>query len=197
MLDRFRALRWDVIAPVGLLAVALAAVLGFGLAHAGDAKPPPLIGALGTPVRGVFIAPTPTPPGAGPTVPPRPTVPASVPGTPAERDQVRRNELLIALDGFRKLKARDGSYPTTHNNIQTLCAFKKLDVGCKLSEVIPGGAPADPLGDPIQDGFWYQSDGTYVKLYASLEQPIPASERCPTDNVDLMKKPNLICITSQ
>ncbi|MHB8515944.1 MAG: hypothetical protein ACYDCT_11260, partial [Dehalococcoidia bacterium] len=95
------------------------------------------------------------------------------------------------------LKARDGSYPTTNNNIQTLCAFKKLDQGCKLSEVLPGGPPADPLGDPIQGGFWYQSDGSYVKLYAALEQDIPAAEKCPTDNVDLKKKANLICITSQ
>jgi hypothetical protein len=197
MLAWLRTLRWNIIAPVALIVVALAAVLGFDLAHTGEAVPPPLVGALGTPVRGTLVPPTPTPVGFAPTPVPRPTVPGTVAGTPATRDAVRRNSLLIALDGFQKLKDKNGKYPTTGGNIQTLCAFKDLDAGCKLKDVIPGGAPADPLGDPIQDGFWYQSDGTYVKLYASLEEDIPEDQKCPTDNVDLKKKADLICVTAR
>ncbi|MBF6599903.1 MAG: hypothetical protein IVW36_05275 [Dehalococcoidia bacterium] len=194
MLTRLRSLKWNIIAPVALISLALVAVLGFDLAYSGEAEPPPLVGALGTPIRGTLVPPTATPVGAGPTVAPRPTVPGSVAGTPATRDGVRRNSLLIALDGFQKLKQRDGKFPSTTGNIQTLCAFKDLDVGCKLKDVIPGGAPADPLGNPVEDGYWYQSDGNYVKLYAALEEDIPADQKCPTDNVDLKKKPNLICI---
>jgi hypothetical protein len=197
MLAWLRTLKWNIIAPVALIVVALAAVLGFDLAHTGEAVPPPLVGALGTPVRGTLVPATATPVGAKPTVQPRPTVPGTVAGTPATRDAERRNSLLIALDGFSKLRDRDGKFPTTGGNIQTLCAFKDLDVGCKLKDVIPGGAPADPLGNPIDDGFWYQSDGTYAKLYASLEEDIPDDQKCRTDNVDLLKKADLICVTTR
>ena len=196
MLNYVRSWRWSIIAPLALLAVALVAVLGFDLAHTGEAKPPPLVGAIGTPVRGTLIPPTPTPKGLQPTAAPRATVPAGTAGTPADRDVARRKALLAAIGGFLQLKAKDGSFPTTQGHIQTLCAYKNLDVGCKLQQVL-GDVPADPLGDPLQNGFWYESDGTYVKLYASLEQDIPDSDRCPTDNVDLKKKANLICVTAR
>jgi hypothetical protein len=197
MLTRLRSLRWNVILPIAAISVALLAVLGFDLRTSGEAEPPPLVGALGSPVRGTIVPLTATPTGARPAATPRPTVAGSVEGTPATRDTTRRNALVIALDGFRRLKERDGSFPTTGGNIQTLCAYKDIDQGCKLSQVIDSGVPMDPLGDPLQNGFWYQSDGTYVKLYASLEEEVPADQQCPTDNVDLQKKPNLICITSQ
>ncbi len=194
MIDRLRTLRWNIIGPVALLAAALAGVAWFDLTTSGEAKPPPLAGAVGTPVRGTFVPPTPTPIGARPTPKSRPTV-GAVPGTPAERDGRRRNDLLIILDGFNKLKAREGSYPSTNNNLQTLCVFKQLDVGCKLKEVITG-TPEDPLGNPLQNGYWYQSDGKSLKIYASFEQDIPPDQQCPTDNVDLKKKANLICVTA-
>lgn len=195
MIAWLRSLKWPIIAPVALIGVVLLFVLAFDLAHTGEAKPPALAGALGTPVRGTLVPPTATPIGARPTVVARPTVPGSVAGTPATRDQDRRNLLLIAIDGLNKLKARDGQYPSTGGNIQTLCAYKDLDKGCALKDVIPAGVPVDPLGDPVRNGFWYQSDGTYVKLYASMEQDLPDDQRCPTDNVDLKKKPNLYCVT--
>src|SRR5581483_6022865 len=47
--------------------------------------------------------------------------------------------------------------------------------------------PQDPLGDPISNGYWYQSDGQSAKVYASLEEDIAAEQPCPTDNVDLRK----------
>ena len=195
MVNYIRNWRWSIIAPLALLTVALAAVVGFDLAHTGEAKPPPLVGAIGSPIRGTLVPPTATPKGLQPTVAPRATVPAGVGGTPAERDVARRKGLLTAIGGFLQLKARDGSFPTTNAHIQTLCAYKDLDVGCKLQQVL-GEVPSDPLGNPLENGYWYESDGAHVKLYAALEQDIPDGEKCPTDNVDLKKKPNLICVTA-
>lgn len=195
MQNYVRSWRWSIIAPLALLAMALAAVLGFDLAHTGEAKPPPLVGAIGSPVRGMLVPATATPKGLQPTAAPRATVPAGVAGTPADRDVARRKGLLTAIGGFLQLKARDGTFPTTDGHIQTLCAYTDLDVGCKLKDVL-NQVPADPLGAPLQNGYWYESDGTYVKLYAALEQDIPDSGKCPTDNVDLKKKANLICVTA-
>lgn len=197
MLAWLRSLRWNAILPVAAIALALLAVLGFDLRTGGQAEPPRLAGALGSPVRGTIVPLTPTPAGAKPAVTPRPTVAGSVAGTAATRDIARRNLLLIALAGFQKLKERDGSFPTTNGNVQTLCAYKDIDQGCKLAQVLDAGVPADPLGNPLQNGFWYQSNGAYARLYASLEGDIPPDQQCPTDNVDLKKKPNLICVTSQ
>ena len=189
-----RTLKWNIIAPVGMLVIALVAVFGFDLAHTGEAKPPPLLGELGTAVRGTITLPTATPKGLRPTAVPRATVPAGVGGTPAERDAARRSLLLVAIDGFQKLKQQDGSFPSTNGNIQTFCVFKDLDVGCKLGDVI-GSVPADPLGEPLRNGPWYQSDGSYAKIYVSFEQDIPPEQVCETDNVDLSQKPNLVCTT--
>jgi hypothetical protein len=52
-----RRLNWAVIVPVGLLAMALLAILWLDLATGGEAKPSPYLGTIGTPVRGTFVAP--------------------------------------------------------------------------------------------------------------------------------------------
>jgi len=195
LLEQLRSWKWNIIAPVGLLTVALIAVAWFDLTSSGSAEPPPLLGEVGTPVRGTFTPPTATAVGARPTPKARPTV-AGATGTAADRDHQRQVDLLTMLDGFNKLKARDGSYPTTNGNIQTLCAFKDLDIGCALKDVLPNGPPQDPLGDPVQNGYWYSSDGNSLKLYASMEGDVPSEQRCETDNVDLKTKPNLVCLSA-
>src|SRR5947209_12873224 len=181
LLEQLRSWKWNIIAPVGLLVVALLAVAWFDLTSSGSAEPPPLLGVVGTPVRGTFTPPTATAIGARPSPKPRPTIEGAVSGTPAERDQQRRIDLLSMLDGFNKLKARDGSYPTTNGNLQTLCVFKDIDVGCALKDVLSSGPPQDPLGDPVQNGYWYSSDGNSLKLYASMEGDVPSEQRCETD----------------
>ncbi|HZP56565.1 MAG TPA: type II secretion system protein GspG [Dehalococcoidia bacterium] len=191
---RLRSLRWNVIAPVAVLVAALAAVAWFDLARGSSAEPPPLLGEVGTPVRGTFVPPTATPVGARPTPKARPTV-EGAPGSPAERDARRRADLLLLVAGLNQLKAKDGTYPSTDDKLQTLCNYKEFDKGCRLGEVMRSPLPQDPLGDPISNGYWYQSDGQSAKVYASLEEDIAAEQQCPTDNVDLQKKANLICIT--
>jgi hypothetical protein len=193
--DGVKNLKWTIIAPVGLLALAILAIIWLDLATGGEAKPSPLLGAVGTPVRGTFVAPTATPTGQpGATPRPRPTFAGVVAGTPAERDLRRQQDLVLLLGAANELRDREGDYPTTNGNVQTLCVFKDDDVGCQLGEVLGRDVPIDPFGDAVSNGYWYASDGKTVKIYAALEQDIPEAQRCPTDNVDLKEKANLICI---
>lgn len=192
MSERLRRLRWNIIAPVALLAAAIAGVAWFDLTSGDEAEPEPYLGALGTPVRGTFVPPTATPPGARPTPRSTVTVPLDAPGTPAERDQTRRNDLLVILGAFEEVRRREGEYPSTNGNLQSLCRFKEVDVGCVLRTVMDADPPDDPLGN--ENGYWYESDGSYLKLYAALEEPIPDDQVCPTDNIDLLEKPYRICV---
>ncbi|MEX0750527.1 MAG: hypothetical protein WD359_06925 [Dehalococcoidia bacterium] len=193
-MNEIKRLNWAVIAPVGLLALALLAILWLDLATGGEAKPDPFLGTIGTPVRGTFVAPTSTPPGAEATPRPRPTVGGDAEGTPLERDAARRGALVLLLVAADEYRDENGEYPSTGGNLQTLCVYKDDDVGCDLAETYDGALPEDPAGDPIKNGYWYQSDGETVKIYAALELEISDSERCPTDNVDLRVKQSLVCI---
>jgi hypothetical protein len=150
---------------------------------------------VGAPVRGTFVPATATPPGAANATPrPRPTFAGVVSGTPAERDLRRQQDLVLLLGAANELRQRDGEYPTTRGNIQTLCVFKDDDVGCQLADPLGRDVPIDPYGEAVENGYWYASDGKTVTIYAALEQDIPEARRCPTDNVDLKEKANLICI---
>lgn len=183
--------RWG-IAAGALLLLALVLVVALDFSTGGEAEPDPLLGELGTPVRGTFVPP---PTVVRPTAAPRPTV-EGVAGTPAERDARRRSDLLLILNAVNTVRARDGEYPSTNDNVQTFCAYKEFDVGCKLENELGTAPPIDPLGNTIQNGYWYQSDGRRVRIFASLEDDLPREQWCPTDNVDLLEKPNLICVTA-
>lgn len=191
-----RTLRWTVIAPVAMVVVALLTVVWLDATKGGEAKPAPPIGSIGTPVRQAYVAPTVTPIGFQATPKPRSTVVIGVKGNPTERDAKRRSDVLILVDAANRLRARDGSYLTTGGNVQTVCAFQNLDVGCKLKDLIVGNVvPLDPLGDTVKNGYWYSSDGQTAKVYAALEGDLPADQKCPTTDLELKKKPNLICVT--
>ncbi len=181
---------WSVIAPVALILAVIGAVVWLDATTGGEAKPNPPLGEIGTPVRGTFVPATATPFGAQATPKPRAT-PASggnVPaGTSDQRDAKRRTDLLVLLYAANKIKARDGT-------VQTVCKYKDADVGCALKSVLPGDIPEDPLGNG--DGYWYQSDGTSVKIYASLENSIDDSQKCQTTDAELVKHDNLICIAA-
>lgn len=186
---------WSVIAPVALILAVIGAVVWFDATTGGEAKPNPPLGAIGTPVRGTFVAATATPFGAQATPKPRATPVAggnAPPGTSDQRDAKRRTDLLVLLDAANKIKVRDGAYPSTKGNIQTVCKYKDADVGCALKSVLPGDIPEDPLGNG--NGYWYQSDGTSVKIYASLENSIDDSQKCQTTDAELVKHDNLLCI---
>jgi hypothetical protein len=186
-------------ASAGLLAIALIGVAWFDLTTGGEAKQAPFIGAIGTPIRNAYIAPTSTPVGlptvARPTVEAQPA-PADAKGTPAERDQQRRVDLLLLVDAAKKYKDDKGNLPATDDHVQSLCTYKELDQGCKLGAYIDGGSvPSDPVGNGYN--YWYSSDGTSARFYASLEQPLPGDEQpCDTDDAELVKHANVICVSA-
>lgn len=192
MPDRHK-LNWATISAVSLIILAVALVVVFDVRTGGEATPDPYLGEIGTPVRYTYV-PDPTFTPREPTPRPQATVPVDAPGTPEERDAQRRSDLLGLLAAANEYRARNGEYPDTGGNIQSLCAYKELDVGCALRDILGEDPPEDPLGEPLENGYWYASDGVTVTIYAALELEVPEADRCPTDNPDLLKKPYLICI---
>lgn len=188
----FESRRWSIWAPIALLAAVVAALIWLDVTTGGGAEPPPLLGRLGTPVRGTYVAPTATPMGFEPTPRPRPTIAGNAFGTREERDVKRREDVLILISGFQRIRQDEGEFPSTGGNIQSLCIYKETDQGCKLEGVIGAAPPADPLGDP-QNGYWYQSDGNTAKVYVSLEADIPDEQRCDTEIEQFEDYPNLVC----
>ena len=183
------------IGPIALVAFALLLIVVLDATKGGAATPAKPIGEIGTPVRNAYVAPTATPIGQVATPKPKPTFSAAAAkGNPDERDAKRRTDILVLLDAANRLKAKDGAYPATNNNVQTLCAYKDLDIGCKLKDTFGADLPSDPLGDPVKNGYWYSSDGQTVKVYTALEGDIGDELKCPTTDVELKKKSNLICV---
>lgn len=192
-MERIRSVKWHVVGPVGLLAIALAVVAWFDLTTGGEAEQPPLLGEIGTPVRSTYVAIPPTTVPTTPTPQPRPSG-GEVTGTPEERDGRRRTDLVLLAGAFQTLYERDGGFPTTGGNTQTLCVFKANDVGCAISEILGEDPPWDPLGDPANNGYFYRSDGETMELYAQLEADIPPEQECETDRAELRVRANLICV---
>lgn len=185
---------WSAAVPIVLVALAVGAALGLDAVYGGSAKPAKPIG-VSTAVRYAYTEPTATPtlPPGAPTPRPAPTFAPGVSGDPAERDQERRLDLIRLAGAAEAVRAETGSYPSTANNVQTLCAYQNADVGCAFADAL-GEIPIDPLGDPIRNGYWYSSDGETARFYASLEGEVPESELCDTDDAELSKHANVICI---
>jgi hypothetical protein len=179
---------------VGLLAVALGAVLWLGFTSDGDAEPSAYLGEVGTPIRYPYVPPDETPESAA-TPRPRPTFTGNLVGTAEERDEERRNDLLQILGALNAYRERNGEYINTSDNIQTLCAFKDVDAGCGLASFMGGEVPVDPSGEPTRNGYWYQSNGETLRIYAAVEGDIPDDERCDTNYVDFEDRV-MICVTA-
>src|SRR5207253_2145444 len=107
----------------------------------------------------------------------------------------RKLDLLQLVAAALKLKAQDGSYPTTNNQVQTLCKYENLDQGCKFKDYLDNGVPSDPLGDTGL--YWYSSDGNTAQFYASLELDLKDPDQpCRTSDAELLQHANLICVTA-
>jgi hypothetical protein len=187
-----------VIVPVGLVVLAVLALLVLDVAKGGEAGSDEYLG-VADGQRYPYEAPTSTPVGAQPTARPTTLVPGTDPptpvaeGDPIERDADRRGDLLQLAGAADDLRADEGSYPTTGGNVQTLCAYEELDQGCVFASFL-SPLPMDPLGDPVKNGYWYSSDGETARFYASIEVAGTEAERCDTDDAELGKKNFVICI---
>lgn len=190
-------LKLSIAIPAALVALAVLAIFALDLTKGGAAKPPAEYLGETKNERFPYIPPSPTAVGAQPT--PRPTLgapggPAQA-GDPAERDTKRRTDLLALLGAADEIKKRDGAYPATNGNVQTLCNYN-VDVGCAFKDVLDP-LPFDPSRDPVKNGYWYSSDGKTAKFYASLEAEIPDEQRCKTTDAELLKKAVLICVEAK
>jgi hypothetical protein len=184
--------RWLSLLPVAAVAIIVLAIIALDVRSGGEAKPGPYLGEAKA-ERYPYVEPTPTPVGLQPTPIPRPTIPGARPGDPNERDAKRRADLLALVGVATDYKRQRGSLPSTNNNVQTLCAYERLDQACAFRELL-SPLPLDPLGSPVQNGYWYSSDGARATFYASLEAEIPEEQRCPTEDAELKKRAYVICV---
>ncbi len=97
--------------------------------------------------------------------------------TPALADQLldarRELDLGSALDAANAYATLFGAYPSTNNQLATLCA-NPTDVGCGITKY------ATNLS--VSDGrlpYWYASDGRSLTLLARV-QTAPAQNDCPS-----------------
>lgn len=195
-MNRIKGVRWDIAGPIGLVVLALLAVAWLDVSKGGDAKPKAPLGEIGTPVRGAYVGPTPTPIGFAPTPKPRPTVApgTSGSGNAVARDDKRREDLLLLLGAAARTKERNGAYPSTNGNVQTVCNYKDIDVGCAVLALADGSAT---IKDPASIGYWYSSNGQSAQFYASLEGDVAKEDQCVTNDAELKKHDNVICVKAQ
>ncbi len=104
-------------------------------------------------------------------------IPPSETTTPEERDAMRLDDFVVIAELLNRYAQENGLYPNTDNNIQSLCAYRTLDVGCDLESV--GPIPIDPLRQPIQYGYWYLSDGESFTIIALDEAGSESPSPCP------------------
>ena len=110
-----------------------------------------------------------------------------------ERDNVRVQDLGAIQQALAEYRQDHDGYPDTGGSIQSLCAFKEFDEGCKLDSVLDP-LPVDPLGDPAINGYWYGSDGTTYILYAVREGDLALE--CAEHPDHLKKFKSVMCTES-
>ncbi|MGD0765392.1 MAG: type II secretion system protein GspG [Dehalococcoidia bacterium] len=182
--------------PIAVIAGVIIVIIATDFAFFGSADEPkpenqappvPAVGAV-TPLPATYV-PLPTE-----TATPPPT---AVTGPAAQaRDQTRKDDLAKIQAALEQYKAKEGQYPDTSNNPQTACTYQEVDALCKLKDYLDP-VPADPQGDPGQNGYWYLSDGKTFTLIAAMDMEADATPtKCDPNYADTLKKSNLYCVTS-
>ena len=185
-------------APIAAVLVVIVVALAMDLIFGGPSKPEVNNSAPPPDVLRATIAAaphSPTPYAPPPTKTPTPG-PTAVPGVvAAERDQTRLLALATIAAALEQYRQKEGEYPSTGGNIQTLCTYKDVDAGCKLGEML-NAIPGDPLGDSVQNGYWYSSDGKSFVIIAGMDEPSNATPtKCEQRFAQHTKKANLCCLT--
>ena len=179
-MDWFRY-RWQAASLFAALAAVVVAIVATDLATGGHTEAPPPLGTA-YPTSEAVAGPRPTRTPRPPTATPHPLTPTVTPTPQAgggQRDLQRAQDLERIRAALEQYYEKEGSYPSTGGNIQTLCAYKDLDVGCKLTEVLDPLPATDPLGSPLQNGYWYTSDGKSFAVYALQEAAAgPGAPQC-------------------
>ncbi len=133
-----------------------------------------------------MFEPTPTP---EPTVEPTPEPGALI------RDARRRLDILSIKVALEEYYRDHEAFPYTTPGVQTLCVYEDADAGCKLRPYLDP-LPVDVLGDPLNNGYWYESDGMTYMLYASMETKEGVDESsCPDPRPEALAKVKvLMCV---
>lgn len=121
------------------------------------------------------LGPTFTP---GPSPTPRPGETPAGPGTAPggrDRDVTRLADLQAIQAALEEYFAEEGEFPSTEGAVQTLCVFEEFDAGCAVRDYL------DPVPrDPLDEGYWYTSDGDTYSIYAQREaDPFPECDEHP------------------
>lgn len=126
-----------------------------------------------------------------PTVTPTPT---PDPGA-LIRDERRRLDLFAVKLALEAYYRDHGAFPYSTPGVQTLCVYEDADAGCKLRPYLDP-IPVDVLGDPLNNGYWYESDGLTYTLYAAMETNVGIDESsCPSPRPERLQKAfALLCI---
>ena len=185
-------------APIAAVVIVIIAALGMDLAFGGPSKPeiendaPPPEVARAT----VDAAPTSATPYAAPPTETPTAAPTEATGPIAQmRDQRRIDDLAKIASVLEQYRNKEGEYPSTGGNIQTLCTYKEIDAGCKLEDLL-SPIPSDPLGDSVKNGYWYSSDGKTFTLIAAVDLSTNATpDKCEQRFAQHTKRTNLRCVT--
>lgn len=128
---------------------------------------------------------------ASPTVGPEPTATARPLSSAQVLIDTRRIlDLAAAADALETYRGAQGHYPSTENNLTTLCAGA-FDPGCLLLAVDPDLSAGDGY-----EPYWYRSDGAAYVLYAQIERADPA-HACPDEVPDDLRAGEVYCIGSE
>ena len=178
-----------VMLPVAIFALVVLSIIVTELCGREEVKPLAQVPSGPT----ATVGPTFTP-GPSPTVgPEQETATAEIAFGAENRDRTRESDLADIEQALADYKADNGEYPSTNDNIQTLCVFEAVDVGCELKDFLDP-LPQDPLGDPSANGYFYQSGGQSFVLYAIRETD--AVEECDQHPDHLAGFDSILCVRS-
>lgn len=184
-----RTVRVDlrVLLPVAIFALVVLSIIVTELCGREDVKPPAQTPSGPT----ATVGPTFTP-GPSPTVgPEQETATAEIAFGGENRDRTREADLADIAQALESYREDNGEYPSTNNNIQTLCVFEEDDVGCALKDILEP-IPLDPLGSPSDNGYFYQSGGQSFVLYAIRESDVVPE--CDDHPQHLVHFESIICL---
>ena len=187
-----------------LVVVVVLAIFIIDLTTGGDTEPPEPLGEsveTADRTRVVFV----------PTLSPLETrtpviVATRTPSSAADalaRDAQRLQELALLQAALAEYHDRFDEYPDNGRGIQTLCAYRELDEGCALRKVLDDDEEyilEDPLGEALDNGYWYSSDGDTYTIWMLREGPAnPGDPVCDEDEVvpHLKDVGSLFCITAR
>jgi hypothetical protein len=185
--------------PIAALGVVVLVIIFVELCGREDVSPvgestPFVELATATPITpGPTATPGPTfTPGPSPTAAPvTATATREAPIGGGERDIARVQDLADLQEALEQYREEHGSYPDSGGNIQTLCAFTEFDAGCELEEVL-SPLPQDPLGDQVNNGYWYTSIGSRFAVFAQRESE--QFEECSEHPDFLRDFDSLLCV---